>query len=109
MSRLTRFGWFLAALLVVTVVLALISPGIAIIPAAILVLALLGALAEGIVGFGGPGVTLIDSGDFTSHKREALRRRYQRGRPDWETTPPDFADESQDAIFERERKRRGLG
>jgi lysylphosphatidylglycerol synthetase-like protein (DUF2156 family) len=50
MSRLTRFGWLLLALLVVTVVLAFVAPGLAIIGAAVLALALLGIVAEGVMG-----------------------------------------------------------
>ena len=41
-------------------------------------------------------------------KREALTRRFKRGRPEWETTPPDHADEHPDTAWERERERRGL-
>jgi hypothetical protein len=41
-------------------------------------------------------------------KRDALSRRFKRGRPEWETTPPDHADELPDVAWARERKRRGL-
>ena len=106
--RVSRFGWLLVALLVVTAILVVVAPGVSIFAAAVFVLVLLGVLAEGIVGFGGPGITLIDVDDFGSPKREALRSRYRRGRPEWETTAPDHADEATDVAWERERKRRGL-
>ena len=44
----------------------------------------------------------------SERKREALSRRLKRGRPEWDTTAPDHADEPLDAAWERERKRRGL-
>ena len=108
MRRVTRFGWLLAVLVVATLVLALVAPAAAIIPAAILALALLSVLAEGILGMGlGPDQGLFGDGGMSDRKREALAR-YKRGRPEWETTAPDHADEPLDAAWERERKRRGL-
>jgi hypothetical protein len=109
MRRVTRFGWFLAALFVVTVVLALVAPAVSIFPAALLALALLAVLAEGIMGLGvGPDAGLFGDTSFTEPKREALAKRYKRGRPEWEKTPPDHADEHPDSAWERERRRRGL-
>jgi hypothetical protein len=109
MRRVTRFGWFLATLVVVTVVLAVVAPGAAIISAAVLALALLAVLAEGVMGLGvGPDAGLLGDPSFTERKREALARRYNHGRPEWDTTPPDHADEHPDTVWERERRRRGL-
>ena len=109
MRRVTRFGWCLAALVVVTIVLAVAAPGISIFPAAVLALALLAVLAEGIMGLGvGPDAWLSGDASFTEPKREALAKRYKRGRPEWETTAPDHADEHPDSAWERERRRRGL-
>lgn len=109
MRRVTRFGWCLAALLVVTVVLAVLAPRVAIFPAAVLALALLAVLAEGIMGLGvGPDMGLLGDASFTEPKREALAKRYKPGRPEWETTAPDHADEHPDLAWERERRRRGL-
>ncbi|MEN3282490.1 MAG: hypothetical protein V7607_3630 [Solirubrobacteraceae bacterium] len=110
MSRLTRLGWFLLALVVVTGVLAFVAPGLAIIGAAVLALALLGVLADGVLGLGlGPDPGLLGDQSFVEHRREALRERLRRGRPKWETTPPDHADEHPDSAWQRERQRRGLG
>jgi hypothetical protein len=46
---------------------------------------------------------------WDERKRHALTRRFKRGRPEWETTPPDHADEHPDLAWQRERERRGLG
>jgi hypothetical protein len=53
-------------------------------------------------------VSWFDVDVTNERKREALSRRFKRGRPEWETTPPDHADEPLDTVWERERKRRGL-
>ncbi|MGZ8633666.1 MAG: hypothetical protein ACXWZZ_07395, partial [Solirubrobacteraceae bacterium] len=50
----------------------------------------------------------LGDASFTEPKREALAKRYKRGRPEWETTAPDHADEHPDLAWERERRRRGL-
>ncbi|SRR6266545_4925668 len=105
MRRLTTLGWFLLAAVVVTAILALVAPGVGLVAAVIVVLVVLSVVAEGF----GPNAGWFDVGAASDRKREVLARRFKRGRPEWETTAPDFADEPQDAIFERERKRRGLG
>jgi hypothetical protein len=103
--RLTPLGWVLLAAAVAAALLALISPGAALVAAVILALVLLAVLAEGMAVPGGR----FDMGVAAARKREVLTRFFKRGRPEWETTAPDFPDEPPDMIFERERKRRGLG
>ncbi len=51
----------------------------------------------------------LTSDQMTQPRRDALRRFARRGRPEWESTAPDHADEPPDLIWERERRRRGLG
>jgi hypothetical protein len=105
MRRLTALGWFLLAAAIVTAVLALLAPGAGLAAAVILVLVILSVIAEGF----GANVGWFDIGIASDRKREVLTRRFKRGRPEWEVTAPDNPDEPQDAIFARERKRRGLG
>jgi hypothetical protein len=62
------------------------------------------SVADGI----GPPISWFDVDAASERKRDALTRRLKRGRPEWETTPPDHADEHPDVVWERERKRRGL-
>jgi hypothetical protein len=102
--RITPLGWLLVAALVATAVLALAAPGAALVAAIVLALVAAAAVAD---GFGGP-VSWFDVDVANDRKRDALSRRFKRGRPEWETTPPDHADEHPDAAWERERKRRGL-
>jgi hypothetical protein len=45
---------------------------------------------------------------WDERKRDALTRRFKRGRPEWETTPPDHADGHPDMVWQSERERRGL-
>ena len=101
MPRLTAFGWVLVVAVVVTALLAL-APGAAIVCAVILALIALVALADGFTDSAG----WFDIGVASERKRESIARRLRRGRPDWETTPPDHADEPADAIWARERERR---
>jgi len=101
----TPVGWLLIGAVAITVVLAFVAPGAALIMAAIIALVVAVALADSI----GAPASWFDIGVASERKREALTRRFKRGRPEWERTAPDHADESQDSIFERERKRRGLG
>jgi hypothetical protein len=105
MQRLTTLGWFLLAAVVVTAALAVVAPGAGLVAAVILVLVILAVVAEGF----GANVGWFDMGAASDRKREVLSRRLKRGRPEWEVTAPDHPDEPQDAIFARERKRRGLG
>jgi hypothetical protein len=105
MHRVTGLGWFLLAALVVTVVLAVLAPGAGVVAAVILVLVILSVVLEGY----GANAGWFDVGAASDRKREVLTSRLKRGRPQWEVTAPDHPDEPQDAIFARERKRRGLG
>jgi hypothetical protein len=102
--RVTTVGWLLLVAVVVTVALAFVAPGAALVLVIVLALIAAMALADSI----GAPISWFDIGVANERKREALTRRFKRGRPEWETTAPDHADESQDAIFERERERRGL-
>jgi hypothetical protein len=104
LPRLTAFGWVLVVAVVVTALLALVAPGAAIVCAVILALVALVALADGFTDAAG----WFDIGVASERKRESIARRLRRGRPDWETTPPDHADEPADAIWARERERRRL-
>jgi hypothetical protein len=62
------------------------------------------AVADGF----GASISWFDVDVTNERKREALSERFKRGRPEWESTPPDHADEHPDTVWERERKRRGL-
>jgi hypothetical protein len=104
MGRITPLGWFLVAAVVATVVLALVAPGAALVAAIILALIVAATVAD---GFGAP-VSWFDVDVANDRKREALSRRLKLGRRRWEQTAPDHADEPADAIWERERARRGL-
>jgi hypothetical protein len=102
--RLTAFGWVLVVAVVVTALLALVAPGAAIVCAVVLALIALVALADGFTDAAG----WFDIGVASERKRDSIARRLRRGRPEWETTPPDHADEHPDFAWERERKRRGV-
>ncbi|HEX6619506.1 MAG TPA: hypothetical protein VF024_07600 [Solirubrobacteraceae bacterium] len=104
MRRVTMLGWVLIGSLMGTAALAIVAPAAALIPAIVLALAAATAVADGI----GAPVSWFDVDVTNERKREALTRRFKRGRPEWDTTPPDHADEPLDAVWERERKRRGL-
>jgi hypothetical protein len=95
----------LLAAVVIIAVLAVVAPGAALVGAVILAVAFVAAVAEG----SGAPVSWFDIGLASDRKRDVLTRCLKRGRPEWETTPPDHADEHPDAVWERERKRRGLG
>jgi hypothetical protein len=103
--RITPVGWVLAVAVVATALLALVAPGAALVAAVILAVVAATALADGFTDNAG----WFDIGPAAERKRDALRRRLKRGRPRWERTAPDHADEPADSIWERERKRRGLG
>ena len=103
--RVTPLGWVLLAAAVATAALAIVAPGAAFIAAIVLALIAAAALADGFTDAAG----WFDMGIASDRKREALSRRLKRGRPSWERTAPDHADEPADAIWERERRRRGLG
>jgi hypothetical protein len=103
-GRVTKLGWVLVGSVVATVVLALVWPAAALVAAIVLALAVATAVSDGI----GAPVSWFDIDVTSERKRDALSRRFKRGRPEWETTPPDHADEHPDQVWERERKRRGL-
>jgi hypothetical protein len=103
-GRVTTLGWVLAAAVVATALLALIAPGAALVAAVVLAIVAVAALADGFSENAG----WFDAGLAAERKRESIGRRLRRGRPEWETKPPDHADEPPDAIWERERRRRGL-
>jgi hypothetical protein len=104
MWRVTILGWVLLGSMAATVVLAVVAPGAALVAAIVLALAAATAVADGF----GASVSWFDVDVASERKREALSRRFRRGRPEWDTTPPDHADEHPDTAWERERKRRGL-
>jgi hypothetical protein len=104
MGRVTTLGWVLLGAVVATVVLAVVAPGVGLVAAIVLAVAVGVAVAD---GFGAP-VSWFDVDVASERKREALTDRLKRGRPEWETTPPDHADELPDVVWARERKRRGL-
>ena len=105
MRRLTPLGWALVAAVVATLLLALVAPGAALVAAIILALVAAAGVAD---GFGAP-ISWFDVDVVNERKRAALSRRLKLGRRRWERTAPDHADEPPDAIWERERSRRGLG
>ena len=107
MRKPTIFGWLLIASGTATVVLALIVPIAAFAMGLVFALLLLTVLAEGTTG-DLPLGTFQDVRMWDERKRNALTSRFKRGRPEWETTPPDHADEAPDEVWKRERKRRGL-
>jgi hypothetical protein len=105
MRRVTPLGWFMVAAIVATVALAVVAPGAALVAAIILALVAAAGVAD---GFGAP-ISWFDVDVANDRKREALSRRLKLGRRRWEQTAPDHADEPPDAIWARERRRRGLG
>ena len=107
MHKPTSFGWLMILSGVATVVLAIVAPVVAIGTGIVFALLLLTLLSEGTTG-DMPLGTVQDLQMWDERKRNALTRRFKRGRPEWEKTPPDHADEPLDAAWERERKRRGL-
>jgi uncharacterized protein (DUF58 family) len=104
----TIFGWLLIVFGAATVVLALVAPVAAFATGLVFALLLLTLFAEGTTG-DLPLGTVQDARMWDERKRDALKRRFKRGRPEWETTPPDHADEHPDTAWQRERERRGLG
>jgi hypothetical protein len=104
MPRITPLGWLLVAAVIATVVLALVAPGAALIAAVVLAVLALATLTEGF----GPNAGWFDVGIASERKRETLSRRLKLGRRRWAETAPDHADEPADAIWARERERRGL-
>jgi hypothetical protein len=108
MRKPTIFGWLLIVSGVATVALALVVPVAAIATGLVFALLLLTLLSEGTTG-DMPLGTVQDLQMWDERKRNALTRRFKRGRPEWEKTPPDHADEPADTAWERERRRRGLG
>ena len=107
MRRPTTFGWLMIVSGVATVVLALVAPAAAFATGLVLALLLLMLLAEGTTG-DMPLGTVHDLHMWDERKRNALISRFKRGRPEWESTPPDHPDEHPDTVWERERARRGL-
>jgi hypothetical protein len=107
MHKPTIFGWLLIVSGVATVLLAFVVPVAAFATGLVFALLLLMLLAEGTTG-DMPLGTVQDTKVWDERKRNALTARFKRGRPEWEKTPPDHADEHPDTAWERERKRRGL-
>jgi hypothetical protein len=107
--RPTPLAWLLLASLIGTIVVWPFSEGISLALGAVFGLLLLAVVSDALGGgenaFWGDGP--VDVGE-TSHRKRTALRRLAPGR-DWHRKAPDYADEPQDAIFERERKRRGLG
>ena len=108
MRKPTILGWLLIVSGVATIVLALVAPVASFATGLVFALLLLSLLAEGTTG-DMPLGTVQDLQMWDERKRHALTRRFKRGRPEWETTAPDHADEHPDSAWERERRRRGLG
>jgi hypothetical protein len=104
MRRVTVLGWVLFGSLVATALLAVVDPGAALVAAIVLALAVATAVSDGF----GASLSWFDVEVASERKREALTARLKRGRPEWETTPPDHADEHPDVVWQRERERRGL-
>jgi hypothetical protein len=107
MHKPTIFGWLLIVSGVATVLLAFVVPVAAFATGLVFALLLLMLLAEGTTG-DMPLGTVQDTKMWDERKRNALTARFKRGRPEWEKTPPDHADEHPDTAWERGRKRRGL-
>ena len=107
MRKPTIHGWLLIGTGLATVVLALVVPVAGIAMGVVFALLLLTLLSEGTTG-DLPMGTVQDTKMWDERKRSALTTRFKRGRPEWEKTPPDHADEHPDSAWERERKRRGL-
>jgi hypothetical protein len=99
--RLTWLAWLLVVSLVGAVVAWPFSQGLSLALGALFGLLVLAAVADVL------GENVFDVRDTAERRRSALRR-LAPGR-DWDRKAPDHADEPQDTIFERERKRRGLG
>ena len=108
MRRPTLFGWLLIVSGLATIVLALVAPVAAFATGLVFALLLLTLLAEGTTG-DMPLGTVQDLQMWDERKRDAITSRFKRGRPEWEKTPPDHADEPPDTAWDRERRRRGLG
>jgi hypothetical protein len=106
--KLTILGWLLIVSGVATVVLALLAPIAAFATGLVFALLLLSLLSEGTTG-DMPIGTVEDARMWDERKRNALTSRFKRGRPEWDKTPPDHADEPAETAWERERRRRGLG
>ena len=104
MGRVTKVGWVLVGSVVATAVLTIVWPAAALVAAIVLALAAATAVADGMAA----PLSWFDVDVASERKRDALSRRLKRGRPEWESTAPDHADEPLDAAWERERKRRGL-
>ena len=104
MRRVPTFGRVLITVVLATVALNLVAPGAGLVAAIGLALVILAVAAEGM----GDNAGFFDVHAVSDRKREALARRYRRGRPDWLWRAPDHADEPPELIWERERRRRGL-
>jgi hypothetical protein len=100
--RLTPLAWLMIATLIGAVVVWPLSEGASLALGAVFGLLALAAVSDALGG----RENLFDLNESSERKRTALRR-LAPGR-DWHRKAPDYADEPQDAIFERERVRRGL-
>jgi hypothetical protein len=107
MRKPTVLGWLMIVSGLATVIFAFVAPTVAFATGVVFALLLLTLLSEGTTG-DLPIGTVQDLQMWDERKRDALTRRFKRGRPEWETTPPDHADEHPDTVWQRERARRGL-
>jgi hypothetical protein len=109
--RITGLGWALIAVVVVTVVLLFVAPkasGFAGIVLALLLLAMV-TDAVGSAPYDGSWSDLSPAAmEEGVRRRGGALRRLRRPR-DWDRRAPDVADEPAEAIWARERARRGLG
>ena len=110
MRRITGLGWALVAVVVVTVVLLFVAPGASAFAGIVLAL-LLFAVVTDAVGSAPYEASWSDISpaameEDVRRRRRALRR-LRRPR-DWDRRAPDVADEPAEAIWARERERRGL-
>ena len=101
--RLTPLAWLLIASLVGAIVVWPFSDDVSLALGAVFGLLALAGVGDVL----GSGKNVFDVHETMERKRLALRQ-LAPGR-NWDRKAPDYADEPPDAIWERERKRRGLG
>jgi hypothetical protein len=108
-GRITGLGWALIAAVLVTVALVLVAPEASVFGGIVCALLLLVAVVDAV---GGPTLDHdaaplgFEQVADDERRRKALRR-LSRDR-DWDRRAPDAADEPAEAIWARERERRGL-
>jgi hypothetical protein len=108
-GRITGLGWALVAVVVVTVALLIVAPEASAFGGIVLALLLIAVVADAL---GGTGFDAWPLGFEERDKRRDDRRRKALrrlgGERDWARRAPDVADEPAEAIWARERERRGL-